>query len=430
MGIQRGSRCTAAAVDEVRAALTSPEPADRSDALSRITAWRTLDGDPATASALLVGATRSYPTLPGQREDPAAWLAEALWLAPDAADLRELEATYLLASEAARRSLLGVLARRRDAESLDALRHLIGGRCASTSLPLPAPGVLSPVLGHPGVASLAPTLARLTMRPGWESEATDLLIRLVGTYTLDPVQEAGVLDVVRGALDSLVVECDLGCAPGVDRPADWRLRHRVRGLVDVLEAVGTDDALDLLGRVQASADPVLSAWAVAARCGVGDPVPWDRVWMAAHEPVSRSVLIDALDRRGQLHRTFDDAGLVLSGARRAEADLVSWLERPGELGCVPDEVEHIWTRPVPIDGVAEARWPAMHLFRFRVRAPHWSCATGWMVGAAGLYRNDGTVPDDMLRVAHSLFEAEDSASPEDHLDAIAASLTSWPSAAG
>jgi len=414
----------------VRTALSSTEPADRSEALSRITAWRALDADPATPSALLVAASRSYPVLSGQREDPAAWMAEVLWLAPEAADLHELEATYLLASEAARRSLLGVLARRRDAESLDSLRHLIGGRSASTSLPLPSPGVLSPVIGHPGAASLAPTFARLAMRPGWESEATDLLVRVVSTFTLDPVQEAAVLDIVRGALESLVVECDIACSPGVDRPADWRRRHRVRALVDVLEAVGTDDALELLGRVQTSADPVLSAWAVAARCGVGDPVPWDRVWMAAHEPVSRSVLIDALDRRGQLHRTFDDAGLVLSGVRRAEADLVSWLERPGELGCVPDEVEHIWTRPVPIDGVAEARWPAMYLFRFRVRAPHWTCATGWMVGAAGLYRNDGTVPDDMLRVAHSLYEAEDSASPEDHLDAIAASLTSWPFAAG
>jgi hypothetical protein len=89
------------------------------------------------------------------------------------------------------------------------------------------------------------------------------------------------------------------------------------------------------------------------------------------------VLIDALDRRGRLHRTFDDAGLVLSGARRAEADLVSWLERPGELGCVPDEVEHIWTRPVPIDGVAEARWPAMYLFRFRVTKEKY-CMCGLM----------------------------------------------------
>jgi hypothetical protein len=147
--------------------------------------------------------------------------------------------------------------------------------------------------------------------------------------------------------------------------------------------------------------------------------------MAAHDPVSRSVLMDGLERRGVLEQVFDDAGLLRTGVGRAEADLVAWLARPGELGCEPDEIEHVASRSVRVGDDADPSAPgdaAVHLFRFRTRAPHWACARGWMVGAAGLYHDDATVPHGTIRVAMSLFDCEDQRSVSEHFDSIAAAL--------
>jgi hypothetical protein len=399
-------------------------PAERSAAIDVISAWRAVDDDPATPSALLAAAVASAPRLPGAHTDPLVAMVELLWSAPHLVPLDELEAAYLLASEPVRRALLDLLARRRDPEALVVLRHVLADQGWTDLLPLPAPGLLAAVLGHSQAEEVVGVLVALSFRPGWEAHALWLLRRLVEETEVTPAALVDLVDALDPMLEVLVERCDAAVAG--PEPA-WRDRRRVRSMVGLLERIEVPAADASLARVQASADPVLNAWAVAAIASRGVGVPWDRVWMAAYEPASRAELMDGLDRRGLFERVFDDAGLVRCGVDRAEADLVAWLARPGELGCEPDEIEHIASRVVrvgvdgdPVDRrVDEA---AFHLFRFRTRAPHWAFARGWMVGAAGLYRDDATVPVGTLRVALSLFDCEDQRSIDEHFESIASAL--------
>ena len=399
-------------------------PAERSAAIDVIAAWRGVDDDPATPSALLAAAVAATPGSPGAHTDPFVAMVELLWAAPHLVPLDEIEAAYLLAPAPVRRALLDLLARRRDPDALVVLRHVLADRGWTDLLPLPAPGLLAAVLGHSQVEEFLGVLVALSFRSGWEAHAVWLLRRLVEETEPADATLVDLVDALDPLLAVLVERCDAAAAG--PEPA-WRDRRRVRSLVGLLERVDHPAADGSLARVQASADPVLNAWAVAAMSSRGAAVPWDRVWMAAHDAASRSELMDALDRSGLLERVYDHAGLVRSGIARAEADLVSWLARPGELGCEPDEIEHVASRRVrvgddgdPLDRrVDEA---AFHLFRFRTRAPHWAFARGWMVGAAGLYRDDATVPSGTLRVALSLFDCEDERSVEEHFDSIASAL--------
>ena len=85
-----------------------------------------------------------------------------------------------------------------------------------------------------------------------------------------------------------------------------------------------------------------------------------------------------------------------------------------ELGAAPDEIEHLDRLTLgehPDDG-------AVHLFRFRVRAPHWSSARGWMVGAAGPYTDEGAVVDGSDQIVSTVYAAEEDDELDGHLDAI------------
>ena len=64
-------------------------------------------------------------------------------------------------------------------------------------------------------------------------------------------------------------------------------------------------------------------------------------------------------------------------------------------------------------------------FRFRLRAPHWSCARGWMIGAAGPFRDDGAAAVGVEPFASSVYSAEDDDELDGHLDAILEELGAW-----
>ncbi len=413
--------CDAAAVARVRAMLASGLPADRSSAIDSISAWRSVDDDPATISAILSAATLGGLTDHLDPVDPGARMVEVLWNVPHRVDLEEVEAVYLVAREPVRRALLDLLARRRDPSGLVTLRHVVADTGWTDQLPLPTSGMLSAVLGHTQAEEFIHVLCALLQRPGWEAHASDLLARMAREVELSPAARVELLELVEPVLLAGIGACDeaFGCRNGGEAsPWVWRSRHRVREVLDVLESIDDDRAVELLLRTLGSADPVVGAWGVAALAVRGVDVPWDRVWMTSHEPVPRSVLMERLDRVGLLGPVFDRSGRRRDGVLRAEADLVAWLARPGELGCVPDEVEHVATR---VANVA-AEGTGFHLFRFRTRSPHWASARGWMVGAAGLYREDGTVPDGVVRVAVSQYDCEDAASLEEHFDAMASAI--------
>lgn len=418
MRLSRGNRCGLESVARVQGLLASGQPGDRAVAVDCITSWVSVD-DEAAAAAILTAAVNVSPPDHADEIDPAVALVEVLWATPHWIDLEEVEAAYLLGRDPVRRALLDLLARRRDPAGLLTLRHVLGDPGWTDHLPLPTPGLLSQVLGHAGVEDLVAILGALLLRPGWEAHASGLLARMAREVGLGAGAVEELIELLEPALDATVEHCDeaIGCRNGGEASVWlWRSRHRVRHVLDVVESIDSPAVESMLTRSLGSADPVVGAWAVAALAARGTDVPWDRVWMAAHEPVSRSVLMERLDCIGLLGSVFDRSGRSRDGVMRAEADLVAWLSRPGELGCLPSEVEHIASREVPL----ESGRAGFHLFRFRTRAPHWASARGWMVGAAGLYRSDGTVPTDLPQVAVTRYDCEDSASTDDHLDSMAA----------
>jgi hypothetical protein len=414
-------------VAEVRALLRQPDVASRRNALERMDAWAGLALGPGTASAVLRAATQSYPWLRGERTDPADRFAHLLRAQPAAVPVGEVEGAYLVASDRVRRSLLHLLALRRDRDGLASVGFLIGPDGPTDLLPLPTAGLLDPVLDCVTAPALAPALVSVAGRRGWAWHAADLLRRLAHDDRLDAPTVVLVVDGIVPLVDALVDTCDRSSGPpaGTDLDAEALAdhtradRHRIRALLQLLADLPSDDVLVALRRALAAADPRVAALGAVALVQRDRIVAPERLTLIARDAAARGVLVDGLEEQGRLDLLPPD---VRTGRLRAEADLVRWLAADTELGRPPDEVEHV--RVLPQAGAPDGG--LVHLFRFRVRAPHWSCARGWMIGAAGPYQPDGSVAPGVARFASSVYGAEDEDDPTGHLDAILESMVTWP----
>ena len=237
----------------------------------------------------------------------------------------------------------------------------------------------------------------MASRRGWAWHACDLLCRLAGTDRLAPEVAADVVATVAPLVLELVDTCDrVVLVPGERSDPTRADRHRIGALVRLLHAMAGDQSDRLLYRVLSAVDPRVAAGAAVALVDHGRPVAPERLELVCRDPEARALLLDGLDDVGRADLVPAPFG---RGPQRAEADLVRWLACETELGSRPDEIE--WIGALPIDAGADSPplrglepgspWVGdAHLFRFRVRAPHWSCARGWMVGAAGPYRADGS----------------------------------------
>jgi hypothetical protein len=423
---------TTSEVEAARALLRRSDEASRRSGLTMVDRWGDRRPDRAAARALLKAATLAYPWVRSQRVDPALRLARLLCRSPRSVDVRDVEAAYLVSAERIRRVLLHLLALRRDAEGVVSLSFLIGPDGPADLLPLPTGGLLTPALSVPGAADLVPSLVHVASRPGWAWHAAELLQQLVTEGRLDGSQHRQVADGLAPVVSSLVQTCDRAtlvadAAAKVDRPdgtardATRADRFRLRSLVSLFRALPSDVAAPVLHRVLASADARVSAMGLTALLAADRPVASERLDLVARDPEARAELIDGL---AEIERLSDLAPRWRSGRSRAEAELVRWLAADTELGTPPDELEHLVTIAAgehPDDG-------AVHLFRFRLRSPHWSSARGWMVGAAGPFREDGSVADGFEAFASSVYAAEDEDDLDGHLDAILDALGTWPDA--
>jgi hypothetical protein len=96
----------------------------------------------------------------------------------------------------------------------------------------------------------------------------------------------------------------------------------------------------------------------------------------------------------------------------SEGQLVEWLLHPNELGARPDEIELM----KKIEDGDRGRWL---VYRFRMREPHWAAKDGWMAGVVGpVGPADDAEPLPEAPVVFSMFNAFDSASPEEHVAAV------------
>lgn len=418
----------------MRALLRRPDLRSRRDALARLAGWGTLPDSPEVAAMVLRAATASYPWVSGERTDPGEVLARTLWDRPGVLSVTEIEGAYLIAGDRVRRSLLHLLARRHDDGGIDSLIHLLSGDGPTDLLPLPTTWLLDPVLDHPGAGRLVGELARVVSRRGWAWHASDLIRRLVLQGRVDDAGRSEVVPIIGSFLEQLVDACDrqfLGRDGGPDRVRSDR--HRVVAVIRLVEVLPGAGAQRLLMRALSSADPRVASSAALALVGRGAGLAPERPALLARDPEARSVLCEGLERMDRLDLLGPPGSEGRTGPSRAEAALVTWLAAETELGRAPDELEHLLSVRATDGGSAPGdTGPGVHpdlfhhLFRFRMRSPHWSCARGWMVGLAGPYREDGTVPEGVTPVAHSLYDAEDEDVAVGHLRSILSSLAAWP----
>jgi hypothetical protein len=99
--------------------------------------------------------------------------------------------------------------------------------------------------------------------------------------------------------------------------------------------------------------------------------------------------------------------------------MVRWLTYPTELGRPPTQIEHLQTFVIDDDG-----HPAdLFLFKFRTDPPHWSAGDGWMAGVSGPFRHDGSPATGGM--TFSRFEALNSRTVAEHLEALAGTIRAW-----
>ena len=149
-GRGKGEQPVDVGVDDVaalRTLLRRADPSARRLAVETLEDWRGARLDAPTASAVLRAATVAYPWLSTDRTDPADRLVRLLWADPQLVPIGEIEGAYLIAGDRVRRSLLHLLALRRDQDGLRAVAFLIGTDGPVDLLPLPTTGAAGPAAG-------------------------------------------------------------------------------------------------------------------------------------------------------------------------------------------------------------------------------------------------------------------------------------------
>lgn len=405
-------------VAEVRALLRRRDVAARQLGLALLRSWSAGDLDAVGARAVLEGAAGTYPALAGIHDQPAQLMAELLCGRPELVDVPDVIRVFLMSGERTRRTLLHLLALRGDLEGLEALELLFGDQHPTEVIPTPGPGALDPLLVHPERSRVRRLLIELLDRGGWCGHAAGLLASL---ELIEPGGEAVRAETVAAATAQAVRLVDVcnRAALGDPRAGD-PVRAERGSLVAIVRLLDTLDDLDqrqamlhLLG----SSDPRIAALGAARLLRRGEPVAPERLALIARDPIARADLHDGLGAMGP-----DADAAWADDVEVHEGRMVRWLADVTELGRAPDEIEHVDVVALPAGPSTRRTHPSMahlraadvlHVFRFRMHAPHWSSARGWMIGVAGAHTSTG-------------YRAEDECSVAEHVQDILAALAEWP----
>ncbi|MHB1139936.1 MAG: hypothetical protein ACYC2O_13355 [Microthrixaceae bacterium] len=401
------------------------DPVARQVALATLSGWHGADLTPAAARAVLDATTGIYPPATHDTSHPAELLTRLLWGAPHSVPVGEVLRVYAAAGERARRALLHLLALRRDDQAMSGLEYLLGAEGPTDLLPIPTSPLLDPLLDHPDVTRLVPLLVALAPRRGWTWHVAGLLGELHARGRLGIENRARVIAGMGPLVAAAVDTCDrlwFRSPPGAAEHDSSRAdRERLGALTRLLVALPDDATLESMWRMLAAADPRVSVLGAVALVQRRQAVGPDRIALLARDP---STLL-------QLHRGLEAADAVcLIPERHLEPEvlacsqLVHWLSGVTELGRAPDEIEPVASRQVRVEGADDGLGGTsgvydaeVHLFRFRMRAPHWSHARGWMIGTAGEW-------------TYSCYAAEDEHSLEDHIESVRLAATQWPDPPG
>jgi hypothetical protein len=348
-------------------------------------------------------------------------MAELLCGRPDLVEAADVLRVFLMAGEHTRRTFLRLLALRSDLDGLVALEALFDHDGPAELVPTPGPGTLDPLLVHPERARVRALLVGLLGRSGWSGQIAGLLTSLELIEPSDADERAHTVAEATAQVVRLVDVCNRAALD--DPRAGDPVRTERGALVAIVRLLDTLDDVDqraaslhLLG----SSDPRIAALGAARLVRRGEPVAPERLALIARDPVARADLHDGI-------APVDPSG---PGAAVAWADdvqvhegrMVRWLADATELGRAPDEIEHVAVVASPDGPSARRTHPSMaHLrssnvlfvFRFRMHAPHWSSARGWMIGVAGAHTS-------------TAYRAEDECSLDEHVQHIVTALAEWP----
>jgi hypothetical protein len=412
-------------VVELRSMLRRRDAVVRQVALATLSTWQADELDATAARAVLDAAGANYPSVPRDNSHPAELLARLLWPVPELVSVADVLRVYLVAGERARRAFLHLLALRGDDDALHGLEFLLGLDGPADLLPVPTSPVLDPVLAHPDVTRLVQMLLTLAPRRGWTWHVTAMFHHLLDADRLGVENRARIIGGLGPLVDATVDACDRLWQPaprtGDDLDASRSDRERLGALVRLLVAMPDATAVRPLWRVLASADPRVSVLGAVALVRRGQHVAPDRFEVLARDPSTLHTLhtgLAALDATCLVPERYLEPEVL------AASQLVTWLSGITELGRAPDEIEPVATRHVRIEGADDGLGgnsgvydAEVHLFRFRMRAPHWSHARGWMIGTAGEW-------------TYSCYAAEDEQSLDGHIESVRLAASQWPDPPG
>lgn len=396
-------------VAQLRSLLRRPDRAARDLAVTTLKGWKAHRLDVLGARAVLEAAAGSYPTLPGDEVSPAVRFVELLWDDPCAVTVVDVVRVHLVATEPVQRALLHLLALRGGDEGLAGLEVLIGPEAEPRGVPRLTAPILGPLLIQVDSQRVARLLIHLLGFPGWRWHAAELLGRLDSVDALDDDSWELLAEALSDHVDRLATACDRAMRAQVDDHDPARAtRQSLATLVALLErqmARHAGEVPDAALRLLGSADPRVSAFGAGLILRFSGPVAPERLELIGRDPVARVELVDLLagaEAPSLPPSAFDEVSLE-------EGRLVRQLAEPHELGRIPDEIEHLGAVML----ADQHGGGVVHVFRFRVRSPHWSAARGWMIGVGGPFNA-------------SCYAAEEDDTLEGHVESVRVALSDRP----
>lgn len=191
----------------------------------------------------------------------------------------------------------------------------------------------------------------------------------------------------------------------------FEIRAAAGFLLDFLGWFDQREVRPVLERAAESRDPWLALFASTSLIRLGEDVSDAILERVASSSEARGHLWQYLENLGELHRYPNEWAEL---EHFAAFDMVQWLKYPTELGRVPDEIELMET----IDGQYFGESSRLFVWRFKGFDDEWTAAV------SGPY-DTSTVGPVAGPSTFSRFDAWDSASAEEHAEAVLETLAEW-----
>lgn len=189
------------------------------------------------------------------------------------------------------------------------------------------------------------------------------------------------------------------------------LRNLAGLFLDTLGFLTLEEVKEELEQALQFKDNRLRYFALSSLLRLGQPIEKDIVDQLATDSETRNFLYNTLKEYNQEHLFPTE---YLHQTAFAEAELVSWLIYPTELGHEPTEIEYMDVITLYDEELGAVDY---YIFRFRSDHEDWK-EIGWMAGIAGFYIQDNAPTLVAHGYTFSLFENWGVRTAKEHLESI------------